>query len=352
MSSDGIAWIPPSYFAFGGVVLVDQLHPDRPAATGRSGLSVCRAPYRDQQRELPRESMAVVLRTTRTGGAMSSAAASTPSPRRDWEAWLAAASAPASATEEAERDRTLAGIRKAIQRAPDIPSSVRVYVKGSYANNTNVRRDADVDVAAEWTDTFKVHTWGDTAGMTAAQLGYEPAVDITGHVGGVPAPRRERAHDRVPVRHGRHDARQAHGIGGLERVDADVVPCYALNRYDAPRVSHRGHRIFPKSGATPVDNYPQQNYDNGVTKNNATRRRYKEIVRCTKRLIDGASTRSGCRSRDYPGYLTESLVYNAPNSCFGHTRAATTTCRPSSATSGAASLTPRSTTRRPARASC
>ena len=84
----------------------------------------------------------------------SAAAASPPSPRRDWEAWLAAASAPASATEEAQRDRTETRIRDAIARAPDIPSSVRVYAKGSYANNTNVRRDADVDIAVEWTDTF------------------------------------------------------------------------------------------------------------------------------------------------------------------------------------------------------
>jgi hypothetical protein len=250
---------------------------------------------------------------------MSSAAASTPSPRRDWEAWLAAASAPASATEEAERDRTLARIREAIQRAPDIPSSVRVYVKGSYANNTNVRRDADVDVAAEWTDTFKVHTWGDTAGMTAEQLGYVPAVEPV-----TPAEFRRRVERALTTAFpfGTVDTTPDKHIGvaaGSNTLDADVVPCYALKRYDAPRVSHRGHRIFPKSGATPVDNYPQQNYDNGVTKNNATRRRYKEIVRCTKRLIDELYEER-IIARDYPGYLTESLVYNAPNSCFGHTR--------------------------------
>lgn len=45
-----------------------------------------------------------------------------------------------------------------------------------------------------------------------------------------------------------------------------------------------GHRIYPMSGGH-VDNHPQQNYDNSVAKNKATGRRYKEIVRCTKRLI-------------------------------------------------------------------
>lgn len=249
----------------------------------------------------------------------SAAAASTPSPRRDWEAWLAAASAPASATEEAQRDRTESRIRNAIARAPDIPSSVHVYAKGSYANNTNVRRDADVDVAIEWTSTFKVMTWGETLGMTPEQLGYVPVEEpIT------PAEFRRRVEramvaafdsstvDTTPDKH----------IGvaaGSSTLDADVVPCFQLNRYDAPHFSREGHRIFPKNGTTPVDNYPKQNYDNGVGKNNATSRRYKEIVRCTKRVV-GELYDERIITRDYPGYLIESLVYNAPNSYFGHAR--------------------------------
>ncbi len=43
-----------------------------------------------------------------------------------------------------------------MQKAADLPGSVRVYVKGSYANNTNVRRDSDVDIAVEWTATIEV----------------------------------------------------------------------------------------------------------------------------------------------------------------------------------------------------
>ena len=88
---------------------------------------------------------------------------------RDWEAWLATAAQPASATEEQERDRTEARIRDAVRRAPDLPPTLSIYTKGSYANNTNVRRDADVDVAVEWTETFKVDTWGKTAGLSAAE---------------------------------------------------------------------------------------------------------------------------------------------------------------------------------------
>jgi tRNA nucleotidyltransferase (CCA-adding enzyme) len=71
---------------------------------------------------------------------------------RDWESWLHMAARPASATEEAMRDRTEQRIREAIRASSELPSTVRVYVKGSYKNNTNVRQDADVDVCVEWAD--------------------------------------------------------------------------------------------------------------------------------------------------------------------------------------------------------
>lgn len=237
---------------------------------------------------------------------------------RDWEAWLGTASGPASPTEDDERDRTLDQVRNAIQRADDIPSSVRVYAKGSYANNTNVKRDADVDIAVEWNNTIKVFTWGDTAGMTPEQLGYTPAHEsMTPHafrglvekalIDGVGADRVNSSPNKC--------------IGVLKTpltLDADVVPCFAMNRYDAPRLAQRGHWIYPKTGSK-VANYPQQNLDNGNTKNAATGHRYKEIVRCMKRLI-GEMYDEGDIAVDYPGYLIESLVFNFPDSNLGHAR--------------------------------
>jgi hypothetical protein len=237
---------------------------------------------------------------------------------RDWEAWLAAASGPASPTEEQERDRTEKRIRDAISVAEDLPSSVRVYSKGSYANNTNVRRDADVDVAVEWTETFKVDTWGETSGMSAAELGYTPATES------ITTDEFRRRIERAMLNafsSGKVDTAPDKHIGvaaGAGTLDADVVPCFEMHRYDAVGVYAVGHRLYPKSGGY-VDNYPKQNYDNGVTKNNVTRRRYKEIVRCVKRLI-GELYDDGLIPRDYPGYLLECLVYNSPNGCFGHMR--------------------------------
>jgi hypothetical protein len=236
---------------------------------------------------------------------------------RDWEAWLATASGPASLTEEQDRDKTEGRIRDAVE-ATDLSPNVRIYAKGSYANNTNVRRDADVDVAVEWTNTFKVGRVGDAVGMSPEDLGYTP----------VEAPITPEAF--------RHDVEQALidafgstqvetspdkcvGVkAGTGTLDADVVPCFEFHRYHGPGHYYTGHRIFPKRGGSTA-NFPKQNYDNGVAKNTRTGKRYKEIGRCMKRL-EGELYREGAIPRDYPGYLIESLVYNVPDSFFGHDR--------------------------------
>lgn len=231
---------------------------------------------------------------------------------------MATASGPVSATEEQERDRTLERIRRALRSAPDVPSSVAIYVKGSYANGTNVRRDADVDVAVEWRNTFVVDTWGKTAGMTPDQLRYTPASEpMTPRVfrstveSALVAAFDARDVDTSPDKH--------IGVAATSTtLEADVVPCFAMHRYDDVGQYVDGHRIYPKSGGY-VDNFPQQNFDNGVRKNTLTGRRYKEIVRCSKRLITECFELS-LIPRDYPGYLTECLLYNVPNDRFGHYR--------------------------------
>lgn len=237
---------------------------------------------------------------------------------RDWESWLATASGPASATEEQERDRTEHEIRRAIAGAPAIRDWVTVYAKGSYANGTNVRRDADVDVAVEWNHTAKVDTWGETAGMGPAELGYTPVSEpMTPHLF------RRHVEEALVAAFGsgrvdRSGDKAINLIASTGTLDADVVPCFELHRYDRARSYVVGHRLFPKSGGY-VDNFPRQNYDNGVAKNRATRRRYKDIVRCTKRLVGELHERGAIR-QDYPGYLIESLIYNVPNDRFGYAR--------------------------------
>lgn len=69
---------------------------------------------------------------------------------RDWEKTLRDWSKPSSDTEEEKCERVQRMIKQAIAAYPRfLQVELKVYAKGSYANNTNVRLDSDVDVAVE-----------------------------------------------------------------------------------------------------------------------------------------------------------------------------------------------------------
>jgi len=234
---------------------------------------------------------------------------------RDWESWLRTAARPASETEKQERDRTEQRIKAAIAAGDELPPTVRVYAKGSYANNTNVRRDADVDIAVEWTEQFKVLTWGETEGMTPEQLGYTPVFDMI-------SPTEFRAQIERALHTSFSSAVDTSGdkaidvAAGPGTLDADVVPCIQMWRYDKPHVYQVGHRLFPKSGGW-IDNYPEQNLANGRVKSSNTGGRYKDMVRATKRL-EAEMVADGTLARECPGFLVECLVYNVPDYLFGN----------------------------------
>ncbi len=62
---------------------------------------------------------------------------------------------PASESEEQRISNAISMIKNAIQASNDLKNkSIEIFVQGSYANNTNVRANSDVDVCAMLKDTF------------------------------------------------------------------------------------------------------------------------------------------------------------------------------------------------------
>jgi hypothetical protein len=237
---------------------------------------------------------------------------------RNWEQWLQSSSGPASNDEESKRDRTEKRIKDAIAGS-SISPNVRVYTKGSYANRTNIRLDSDVDVCVEWNDTFAVDRFGPAVGAEAKDLGYVPATTPYD-----PQNFRSQVVKLLVAAFGTHAVDDSGNkairvAAGPSTLDSDVVPCRELWRYDAVGATpHVGSRIYPRRGSH-VDNWPQQQYDNGVAKNNATGKRFKAIIRALKRL-ENEMVEAGTIATPIPGFLVECLVWQAPNSCFGHTR--------------------------------
>jgi len=234
---------------------------------------------------------------------------------RDWESWLRNSTGPASDTEEADRDRTERRIREAILDDGRLAGSVRVFVKGSYANNTNVRRDSDVDIAVEWKQWSYIEKTNQAAQNSWGELGVP-----LGDSGPTPADYRRWVEQALSTAFGAASVDTTGNkaitvAGGSTTLDADVVPCFRLKRYDRPgREPHVGIRLHPKSGGR-IENWPEQNRENGTAKNRRTGMRFKELVRAIKRL-ENDMVQTGRLSEEVHGYFLECLLYNLPDNTF------------------------------------
>lgn len=218
---------------------------------------------------------------------------------------------PSSNTEQEKQERAERMVREAIGSHPAISGvTLRVFAKGSYKNNTNVRADSDVDIAVEFRDKFYWNSHDGnrpssvepyTGAWTPEQLRSELIAALKAKF-----PGDVDASGKTAIKVGHNTA----------RVDTDVVPCFSYRYYFASGNYREGTRVFKVDGST-VDNYPVQQYENGVAKNNETGRSFKGAVRILKRLENVLVERS--EIEPLPSYFMECLGYNVPNAILTRT---------------------------------
>lgn len=224
------------------------------------------------------------------------------------ETKLAGWTGPSSTTEQDRQDRTERMIREAINAHPAFETlSRKVYAKGSYANNTNVRSDSDVDIAVECGNVFYYDKTSPDLGAsitpysgewTPQKLRSELIVALTAKFGS-------------DVDASGSTAIQVHSSSA--RVEADVVPCFEYRYYYSATSWVEGARVY-KTDGTHVENYSALQLTNGRAKNTRTNQAYKKTVRILKRL-ENAMVSDGSH-REVPSFFIECLVYNCPDSLF------------------------------------
>ncbi|MCU8692622.1 nucleotidyltransferase family protein [Mycobacteroides abscessus] len=238
----------------------------------------------------------------------------------DWETWLRAAAQRPSDNETQKRDRTEQEIRDALSAYDSLRGRpYRVYAKGSYANNTNVRLNFDVDIAVEYGGYFYSDLAFELQGQDKSVVGVvssddpyttdEFKADILGAL--------RQAFGKTAVAEGNIAYRVRESKTTLP---ADVVPSWEYRRYDrianGQPVFHRGSRVFPRNGSW-KNNFPALQLHNGRQKTSDTGRRYKRIVRALKKL-QTKLVNEGLLRKELPSYLVECIVYNVPNDYFNH----------------------------------
>jgi hypothetical protein len=227
---------------------------------------------------------------------------------------------PSSPTEKEKQDRAERMVRDGVEAWQGFDGvSLRYLPKGSYKNNTNVKADSDVDIAVIREGLYYYNTDllrpEDAAPINAGPSSSLPLLGTA---------LRDELEKALCAKFGAAcDTSGKTAITVSEnsgRVSADVVPSfpYRLYYYDSlGQVTFaEGTKTFRKNGSQIV-NYPEQQYSNGVAKNNATGRRYKSLVRILKRLENDLVTAG--KINELPSYFMECLVYGVPNRYFGST---------------------------------
>lgn len=238
-------------------------------------------------------------------------------PSRDWEATFTSWGAAPGTTEQTKCDNAETAVRKAICASAKLSGKdVKVFTQGSYANRTNVRQDSDVDVCVMYRGGFFTD-YSMSEGVNDSTLGYIS--------GGYPYDEFKNDVEAALVSYfGQkfvHRGNKAFDVhANTYRIDADVVPAFEHRRFHGNALSnwyHAGTQIRPDNGGS-IINWPQQNYDNGVTKNDETGRRFKAVVRILKRLRNEMADENYDAAKPIPSYLIECLVWNVPNEGFGN----------------------------------
>jgi len=218
---------------------------------------------------------------------------------------------PSSNSEKEQQDRAERMVRDAIESWSVFNGvNYRIYTKGSYPNNTNVRADSDVDVVVECHEV----------------LYYDYADSVTGdpsptspYQGPWTPPRWRSEIGEAMVHTFGCDAVDTSGkiavnisaVAG-SRPSADVVPSFDYHLYLDParRIFHEGSCVFDTTGKKIV-NWPAQQLENGRRKNTSTGGRYKRFIRVLKSAENRLAELG--HIDDMPSYFMECLVWNVPN---------------------------------------
>ncbi|NBJ11261.1 nucleotidyltransferase domain-containing protein [Microvirga arsenatis] len=192
-----------------------------------------------------------------------------------------------------------------------------IRLQGSYANDTNVFRDSDVDIIIRLDSTF----YHDAPTLPADQYRiFERKYPGTAHYG-LPEFKKEVA-DWLRQKFGRIDVGQKAIFipGDGRRRDCDVLPCARFKYYY--RVTEEdesfadGICFFLRDG-TRIVNFPVQHSDNCTAKHQATNSWFKPTVRLYKNMRNYLIERSIIPDGIAPSYFIEGMLWNVPSEKFG-----------------------------------
>lgn len=199
--------------------------------------------------------------------------------------------------------------------------TIRIFTQGSYANNTNIEKTSDVDMAVVLESTFimekpqmfflesgsqvRERYKFSTSDDSAIKLKDDVVDALQRYFGYLEVIRKNKS---VKIK------------GNSTRTDCDTVPAirnrdYTNDNYINENNYIGGIQIHSDDGDI-IINYPEQHIENGVAKNNRTNFNYKKCVRALKNIRELMHEHGYNISSDISSFGLESLFWNASDAAY------------------------------------
>lgn len=187
---------------------------------------------------------------------------------------------------------------------------VHIFIQGSYANNTCVRNESDVDIAVVRSDLYEYAFGGQfstsSTGTKAEAVLLKDAVERT-------------LKNNFPnqVHRGNKSIKVD---GNTYRKKADTVPCMSMRYYYQSNLNdytsyYDGVIIYADDGSV-IRNFPKQHIANGKAKNVRTNYYYKKMVRIMKKMRYIMSEYGYSCADNVSSFGVESMTWNIPDTFF------------------------------------
>jgi hypothetical protein len=217
-----------------------------------------------------------------------------------------------SKTENSRIENAIYMVNDAIKRNYELSNLyIEVFAQGSYANNTNVKAESDVDVCVMLKSTFYYEC---SDGLTNEDYGFPLAYDFDYNR------YKQNVIETLKAKFGPNDIKIGNKAVNIKsntyRVEADVVIALQYRNYRIGSYLYKkyieGIKFISNSGDI-VINYPKIHIENGNLKDEETYGLYKNLVRIFKNIKNDMIDERIITGDKITSFLVESLIYNVPN---------------------------------------
>lgn len=219
---------------------------------------------------------------------------------------------PPSETEDEKLQNAERMVKDAINSDEKLCSmNITIFCQGSYANNTNIRLDSDIDVNVCYTDAF-YYDLPEGYGKDYFGLGNSCHYSFSEYKNDV--------EKNLVAKFGRQNVMRKNKCITVKentyRAEIDVVPTWKHRWYHNNKSYSDGVVLFSDNDFSKIINYPLQHIKNGKEKNENTLRRFKSLVRIFKKINVKMEEDGYYNDQNITSFLLESVVWNCPNSVF------------------------------------